>query len=266
VDRRESRLPGRAHGTPAQPLAAGELSAEFEHDWQGHEGFSEILLEPLTPPVARELLGTMLGEDRSLALAHDLLIERSNGNPFFLEEIVRTLMETKAIVGEPGALRLVAKVDTLHVPPTVQAVVAARIDRLPREEKLLLQQASVIGIDVPLALLEAVTETPGEVGRRALRSLQAAGFIHQTSLSPTRAASVTTSRAKSPTRPCSRSSAACCTRARWSPSRGCTAIGWLRTSTTWRFTPCAANCGTRPLPTTASSACGRKSAPPTPKR
>ena len=158
--------------------------AEFEHDWQGHEGFSEILLEPLTPSVARELLGTMLGEDRSLALAHDLLIERSNGNPFFLEEIVRTLVETKAIVGEPGALRLVAKVDTLHVPPTVQAVVAARIDRLPREEKLLLQQASVIGIDVPLALLEAVTETPGEVGRRALRSLQAAGFIHQTSLFP----------------------------------------------------------------------------------
>jgi class 3 adenylate cyclase/tetratricopeptide (TPR) repeat protein len=158
--------------------------AEFEHDWKGREGFSEISLEPLSPSAARELLRTLLGEDRSLVPVHDLLIERSNGNPFFLEEIVRTLVETKAIVGEAGAWRLVARADGLHVPPTVQAVIAARIDRLPREEKLLLQQASVIGTDVPLSLLEAVTEVPDEVARRSLRSLQAAGFIHQTSLFP----------------------------------------------------------------------------------
>ncbi len=157
---------------------------EFEHDWDGREGFSEISLQPLAPPAARELLGTLLGQDRSLAPLHDLLIERSNGNPFFLEEIVRTLAETKAIVGELGAWRLVAKVDALHVPPTVQAVLAARIDRLTREEKLLLQQSSVIGTDVPLALLEAVTELPDEVARRTLRALQTAGFIHQTNLFP----------------------------------------------------------------------------------
>ncbi len=157
---------------------------EFGHDWKGREGFSEIALEPLEPAAARELLGTLLGEDRSLAPVHELLIERSNGNPFFLEEIVRALMEEQAIVGEPGAWRLVANADGLHVPPTVQAVIAARIDRLPREEKLLLQQASVIGIDIPLSLLEAVTEVSGEVARRALRSLQTAGFIHQTSLFP----------------------------------------------------------------------------------
>jgi len=157
---------------------------ELEHDWQGREGFSEISLEPLAPPSARELLGTLLGEDRSLAALHDLLIARSNGNPFFLEEIVSTLAETKAIVGEPGARRLVAKVAALDVPPTVQAVIAARIDRLPREEKLLLQQASVIGIDVPLALLEAVTEVPDEIARRSLRSLQTSSFLHQTNLFP----------------------------------------------------------------------------------
>jgi tetratricopeptide (TPR) repeat protein len=158
--------------------------SEFEHDWKGREGFSEMSLEPLSPAGAHELLRTLLGEDRSLVPIHDLLIERSNGNPFFLEEIVRTLAETKAIVGEPGAWRLVAKADALHVPPTVQAVIAARIDRLPRDEKLLLQQASVIGTDVPLSLLEAVTEVPDEVARRSLRSLQSAGFIHQTSLFP----------------------------------------------------------------------------------
>ena len=157
---------------------------ELEHDWQGREGFSEISLEPLAPSSARELLGTLLGEDRSLAALQDLLIARSNGNPFFLEEIVSTLVETKAIVGEPGARRLVAKVAALDVPPTVQAVIAARIDRLPREEKLLLQQASVIGIDVPLALLEAVSEVPDEAARRSLRSLQTSNFLHQTNLFP----------------------------------------------------------------------------------
>ncbi len=157
---------------------------EFEHDWRGREGFSEISLEPLTPRAARELLDALLGKDPSLAALHDLLIERSNGNPFFLEEIVSTLVETSAISGEPGARRLVADVEALDVPPTVQAVIAARIDRLPREEKLLLSQASVVGIDVPLALLEAVTEKPDEVTRRSLRSLQASNFLHQTNLFP----------------------------------------------------------------------------------
>ena len=66
----------------------------------------------------------------------------------------------------------------------MQAVIASRIDRFPREEKLLLQQASVIGIDVPLVLLEAVTQVPDEVARRALRSLQTASFIYQTNLFP----------------------------------------------------------------------------------
>jgi class 3 adenylate cyclase/tetratricopeptide (TPR) repeat protein len=157
---------------------------DFEHDWHGREGFSQSALEPLPPEDARELLAALLGEDPSVVAVYDGLIERSNGNPFFLEEIVNTLIETKAIVGEPGARKLVSKVDALNVPPTVQAVIAARIDRLPREDKSLLQQAAVIGIDVPLALLEAVTEVPDEVARRSLRSLQTASFIHQTNLFP----------------------------------------------------------------------------------
>jgi predicted ATPase/class 3 adenylate cyclase len=157
---------------------------EFVHDWRGREGFSEISLEPLQPHAARELLGALLGEHQSLAPLHDLLIERGNGNPFFLEEIVHTLVETKAIVGEPGDRRLVANLDAVHVPPTVQAVIAARIDCLLTEEKLLLQQASVIGTDVPLALLEAVSEMPSDGARSLPQSLQTSGFIHQTSLFP----------------------------------------------------------------------------------
>ncbi len=165
-------------------LLAMNFRPEFEHDWKGREGFNQLSLDPLQPEAARKLLGTLLGEDRSLAPLCDLLVERCNGNPFFLEETVRSLVETKAIVGDRGDRRLVAKIDTLHVPPTVQDVIAARIDRLSPEEKLLLQQASVIGAQVPHALLEAVAEMDDEVFRRALYSLQVSGFIHQTSLFP----------------------------------------------------------------------------------
>ena len=157
---------------------------EFTHDWTGRPGYSELWVDPLDDGATGELLRVLLGEDRTLSPLNALLAQRSNGNPFFLEEIVRTLVETRVIVGEPGAWRLVAPVSALNVPPTVQAVLAARIDRLPLEEKLLLQQASVIGTDVPLALLEAVTESPAEAARAGLASLQAAGFILQTSMFP----------------------------------------------------------------------------------
>ena len=165
-------------------LLAMNYRPEFEHDWHGREGYIQLSLDPLPPPAARKLLGMLLGEDRSLSPLHDLLIERSNGNPFFLEEMVRNLEETKAVVGNQGASRLVARLDTLNVPRTVQDVIAARIDRLSPAEKLLLQQASVIGTQIPYVLLEAVAEVDDEVIRSALHALQASGFIQQTSLFP----------------------------------------------------------------------------------
>ena len=157
---------------------------DFKHDWHQLDVFTELPLEALSAPAARELLDALLGHDRSFAGVHDMLIERSNGNPFLLEEIVNTLVETNAIVGEEGARRLVAKADVLDVPPTVQAVIAARIDRLSVEERSLLQQASVLGTDVPLALLEAVLIMPESDLRGSLRSLQTFGFIDETNMFP----------------------------------------------------------------------------------
>ena len=90
------------------------------------------------------------------------LDERTEGNPFFLEESVRTLVETKVLEGERDDYRLAITVESTQVPATVQAVLAARIDRLPPEEKQLLQSASVIGEDVPFTLLSAITELPDE--------------------------------------------------------------------------------------------------------
>jgi tetratricopeptide (TPR) repeat protein len=138
----------------------------------------------LPPESAEELLQALLGDDPSVQPLKRLLIEQTEGNPFFLEENVRTLVETGALVGERGAYRLVQDFHTLQMPPTVQAVLAARIDRLPPEEKRLLQTAAVLGKDVPFALLQALAEFPQDTLRSGLTHLQAAEFIYETSLFP----------------------------------------------------------------------------------
>ena len=115
-----------------------------------------------------------------------LLIVRTEGNPFFLEESVRTLVETGVLVGEPGAYRLGHALPTIQVPATVQAVLAARIDRLASDNKRLLQTAAVIGHEVPLPLLQAIAELPEADLHRGLTRLQAAEFLYETRLFPER--------------------------------------------------------------------------------
>src|SRR4029434_7609485 len=102
------------------------------------------------------------------------LIARTEGNPFFLEESVRILVETGVLVGERGAYRLAQAIPTVQVPATVQAVLAARIERLSPVEKRLLQTAAVIGPEVPLPLLQAIAELPEEALQHGLAHLQAA--------------------------------------------------------------------------------------------
>ena len=97
-----------------------------------------------------------------------LLIERTEGNPFFLEESVRSLVETGALAGERGAYCVTGSVEAVRVPATVQAILAARIDRLSAEEKRLLQTAAVIGKDVPFALLQAISEVRDDEVRGGL--------------------------------------------------------------------------------------------------
>ena len=96
-------------------------------------------------------------------------------------------METGVLVGEPGAYRLTQTLPTIQVPATVQAVLAARIDRLPPEEKQLLQAAAVIGTEVPLPLLEAIADLPEVAVHRGLAHLQVAEFLYETRLFPERA-------------------------------------------------------------------------------
>jgi predicted ATPase len=109
-------------------------------------------------------------------------VARTEGVPFFLEESVRTLVETGALAGERGGYRLARPFDTIQVPATVQAILAARIDRLPPEDKTLLQTAAVIGKDVPFVLLQAISGIPDETLRLGLARLQAAEFLYETAL------------------------------------------------------------------------------------
>ena len=133
------------------------------------------------------MLQALLGDDASLVHLTPLLIARTEGNPFFLEESVRMLVETGLLVGTPGVYRLAQPLDTLHVPATVQAVLAARIDRLPPEEKRLLQTAAVIGTEVPLPVLQAIAELSEAELHRGLAHLRAAEFLYETRLFPDQA-------------------------------------------------------------------------------
>jgi class 3 adenylate cyclase/tetratricopeptide (TPR) repeat protein len=157
---------------------------EYQHGWGSKTYYTQLRLDPLPPVSAGALLQALLGDDPSLVPLKPLLIARTEGNPFFLEESVRTLVETGGLVGEPGAYRLAQALPTIQVPATVQAVLAARIDRLPPEEKRLLQTAAVIGTEVPLPLLQAVAELPEMTLYRGLAHLQAAEFLYETRLFP----------------------------------------------------------------------------------
>ncbi|MGH8068155.1 MAG: ATP-binding protein [Candidatus Entotheonellia bacterium] len=157
---------------------------EYRHSWGHKTVYMQLRLDPLPPASADELLHPLLGDDPSLAPLKTLLIERTEGNPFFLEESVQTLVETQGLVGARGAYRLAQALPGLQVPATVQAVLAARIDRLPPKAKRLLQTAAVIGTEVLLPLLQAMAELPEEALHRGLAQLQAAEFLYETHLFP----------------------------------------------------------------------------------
>jgi len=170
----------------ARMLLLVNYRPEYRQGWGSKTFYTQIRLDPLPPARADELLQALMGTDTSLAALTPLLIARTEGNPFFLEESVQTLVETQVLVGERGAYRLAQPLASLQMPATVLAVLAARIDRLPPEEKRLLQTAAVIGNEVPLPLLHAIAALPEANLHRGLAHLQAAEFLYETRLFPER--------------------------------------------------------------------------------
>jgi predicted ATPase/class 3 adenylate cyclase len=178
-------LVGSVEGTLT--LAIVNFRPEYEPAWTGPPDYHPLSLEPLGQASTEELLRDLAGGDPSLDGLGDLIHERTTGNPFFIEEIVRELAESGYLEGERGAYRLVRPVEDAGVPATVQTVLAARIDRLGPEAKRLLQAASVAGKEIgerSLALVAGFDD--GAEGEAALRELIAAGFLYELELYPER--------------------------------------------------------------------------------
>jgi tetratricopeptide (TPR) repeat protein len=160
---------------------------EYHHGWGHKTYYTQLRLDPLPREPMQALLAALLGDEGSLAPLKQRVLVRTQGNPFFVEESVQSLIETGGVVGEPGVYRLGTPSQTLQVPVTVQAVLAARIDRLPAEARHLLQTVAVIGTEVPLSLLQAVAELAEERLHRGLAQLQTAEFLYETWRLPERA-------------------------------------------------------------------------------
>jgi class 3 adenylate cyclase/tetratricopeptide (TPR) repeat protein len=168
----------------AQIMLAVTYRPEYVHHWGGISCYTQLRVGPLPPSGAEELLTHLLGEDASLKTLKEILVSRTEGNPLFLEETVRTLIESKVLVGEAGGYKVSILAEPIDIPPSVQAVLAARIDRLMPAEKHVLQSAAVVGADVPLALLREIVNTDNDELRIILPRLQAAELLYQTMLYP----------------------------------------------------------------------------------
>ena len=157
---------------------------EYQSSWGSKSYYAQLRVDPLPIESAEELLQGLLGGGDQQRDLRRTLIRRTEGNPFFLEESVRSLVEAGVLAGERGNYRLQAPLASIQVPGRVQAVLAARIDRLLPDDKRLLQTAAVIGKDVPFALLQDIAELSSDDLQAGLGRLQAAEFLYEAKLFP----------------------------------------------------------------------------------
>jgi class 3 adenylate cyclase/tetratricopeptide (TPR) repeat protein len=168
----------------ARLLLVVNYRPEYRDEWRNRRSYHQLRLYPLADEDLAGLLQALLGSDASLAALKSFLADRASGNPFFAEEIVRALIDTGVLEGVRGNYHLAKPFSSVEVPPTVQAVLAARIDALPAAEKRLLQQAAVIGHDVPFTVLHAICELTEAELRGLISNLQNSEFLYATQLFP----------------------------------------------------------------------------------
>ncbi|HVA80197.1 MAG TPA: adenylate/guanylate cyclase domain-containing protein [Candidatus Binataceae bacterium] len=163
---------------------------EYSHQWNSKTYYTQLRLDPLGKESADEMLSALLfqsplppgegqGEGAELSALKRLIIDRTEGNPFFMEETVQVLLDEGALVREGSSVRLTRPLAELKIPPTVQGILAARIDRLPSDAKDLLQTLAVIGREFPLSLIRAVIAKADDELNRLLNDLQLSEFIYE---------------------------------------------------------------------------------------
>jgi len=167
------------HVPGAKILLLVNYRPEFARSWVPDVCHTQLYLEPLEQAVAQELLTSLLGDHPSLGPMKLRILAKTEGNPFFMEEVVKTLVEENVLLGQTGSYRIETAPLDLHIPMTVQGVLAARIDRLTVAQKELLQTLAIIGKEFPFTLIEYVTKLPEVTLHALLRDLETRGFIYE---------------------------------------------------------------------------------------
>src|SRR5713226_1628805 len=162
----------------ARVLLLVNYRPEYRHEWGNKSYYTQLRLDALGRQGAGEMLSTLLGDSVELDPLKRMVIERTEGNPFFIEEMVQALFDEGALVRN-GAVKVARSLAQLRLPTTVQGVLASRIDRLPAEQKELLQTLAVIGRESRLALIRKVVSPAGEELERMRSALQAGEFIYE---------------------------------------------------------------------------------------
>src|SRR5215472_15494108 len=151
---------------------------EYTHQWGSKTYYTQLRLDPLGEASATEMLNARIGDSPELVPLKQLVLERTEGNPLFIEELVEALFDEGVLVRN-GAVKVTRPLSQLKIPPTVQGILAARIDRLPADGKELLQTLAVIGSEFQLSLVRQVVQLPADRLDRLLHVLQAGEFIYE---------------------------------------------------------------------------------------
>jgi class 3 adenylate cyclase/tetratricopeptide (TPR) repeat protein/ribosomal protein L40E len=152
---------------------------EYSHQWNSKTYYTRLRLDSLGKESADEMLSALLGDGVEVTALKRVIIEKTEGNPFFMEEAVQVLFDEGALVRDGAAVMLTRSLNTLKIPPTVQGILAARIDRLPPDAKDLLQALAVIGREFSQSLIRAVVPKPDDELNRLLNDLQLGEFIYE---------------------------------------------------------------------------------------
>ncbi len=151
---------------------------EYRHEWSAGSHYLEQRLEPLSGGDAEKLVSVLLGDAADLQPLKSLIIDRTNGNPFFIEETIRALFEEGALL-RTGPITLTKPLSELRMPATVQGILAERIDRLSAKQKELLQTLAVIGRRSPIGLIRELASGTKSQLDLTLAQLEAAEFVYK---------------------------------------------------------------------------------------
>jgi class 3 adenylate cyclase/tetratricopeptide (TPR) repeat protein len=162
----------------AKVLLLVNYRPEYRHEWGSRTYYTQLRLDPLSGDSAEDVLSAMLGDGIELAPLKHLIIDKTEGNPFFMEETVQALFDDAALVRN-GTVKLTKSLSQLKIPPRVQAILASRMDRLPPDEKDLLQTLAVIGREFSFGLLRNVVAKSDEELNRMLTDLQLGEFVYE---------------------------------------------------------------------------------------